>query len=81
MRERIAFGTRRSLLDLRDGLVRLRQMHSSLKSETTALLDQTDVLLNILEHTTLEFQGIQKRCQVQLSYARIVRAKCPTLFR
>lgn len=79
LQEKNAHVTRKSLLDLRDGLVRLGQMQCSLECNSNLLLDQTDVLLNALEHKTHNLQGLQKRCQVQLSYASNLQAKYPTL--
>ena len=77
--EKNAHVTRKSLLDLHDGLTKLGQMQCFLECDHNLLLDQTDVLLNAVERKTLHLQGLQKRGQVQLSYASNLRAKYPTL--
>ena len=77
--EKNAHVTKKSLLDLRDGLAKLEQMQYSLECDSNLLLDQTDVLLNALEHKTLYLQSLQKRVQVQLLYASNLWEKYPTL--
>jgi hypothetical protein len=59
---------RSSLGSLREGINRLSTLRPETGPDGDHLVGHVDVLLSIVEQKILYLQGLEKRCQVQLSY-------------
>jgi hypothetical protein len=57
-----------SLESLREGVSRLSTLRPETESDGDHVHGQIDVLLGIMEQKILYLQGLERRCQVQLSY-------------
>ena len=57
-----------SLESLREGVSRLSKLCPETEADGDQIHGQIDVLLSIVEQKILYLQGLEKRCQVQLSY-------------
>jgi hypothetical protein len=57
-----------SLESLREGVSRLSTLRPETELDGDHVHSQIDVLLGIVEQKILYLQGLEKRCQVQLSY-------------
>ena len=63
-----------SLQDIRDGAIRFNDrepVSESMYPQIDDIINQTDVLLGIEERERIAVLGVQKRCEVQLSYVSL----------